>query len=170
MKRPLLLPSLLREFLEVLRVSCLDVIRAVLEVLQAFLKFLRQVLKLIERFSRSSERSSAALVILVTCHVSSASCVANSGGSTAGTSILVGGAKSITTPRESMKFVDLPGEMAKAKQIKGGHVFEESHTVDRIPFDHPGLFNDPLDLIFGTDYLYGHPNSVDRDLQGMSSC
>jgi hypothetical protein len=69
-----------------------------------------------------------------------------------------------------VKLVDLPGELAKAKQIESGHVFQESHAVDRFPFDSPGLFNDPLDLIFGTDYLYGHSDNVDRDLQGMSSC
>jgi hypothetical protein len=50
-----------------------------------------------------------------------------------------------------VKLVDLFGQMAKAKQIEGGHVLEESHAVDRFPFDYPGLFDDPLDLIFGTD-------------------
>jgi hypothetical protein len=69
-----------------------------------------------------------------------------------------------------VKLVDLPSELAKAKQIEGGHVFEESHAVDRFPFGSPGLFNDPLDLIFGTDYLHGHSDNLDRDLQGMSSC
>jgi len=68
-----------------------------------------------------------------------------------------------------VKLVDFLGEVAKAKQIEGGHVLEESHTVDRFPFDHPGLFNDPLDLIFGTDSC-GHSDNVDRDLQRMSSC
>ena len=69
-----------------------------------------------------------------------------------------------------VKLVYFPGELAKAKQIEGGHVFEESHAVARFPFEHPSLFNDPLDLIFGTDYLYGHSDNLDRDLQGMSSC
>jgi hypothetical protein len=69
-----------------------------------------------------------------------------------------------------VNLVDLPGELAKAKQIEGGHVFEESHAVDRFPFDSPGLFNDPLDLVFGTDYLYGHSDNLDLDLQGESSC
>ena len=68
-----------------------------------------------------------------------------------------------------MKLVDFLGEVAKAKQIEGGHVLEESHAVDRFPFDYPGLFNDPLDLIFGTD-SGGHSDNVDRDLQWMSSC
>jgi hypothetical protein len=69
-----------------------------------------------------------------------------------------------------VKLVDLPREMAKAKQIEGGHLLEESHAVARFPFDYPGLFNEPLDLIFGTDYSYGHSDNVYRDLQGMSSC
>lgn len=67
-----------------------------------------------------------------------------------------------------MKLVDLFGEVAKAKQIEGGHVLEESHAVDGFPFDHPGLFNDPLDLIFGTDSC-GHSDNVDRNLEWMSS-
>jgi hypothetical protein len=69
-----------------------------------------------------------------------------------------------------VKLIDLPGELAKAKQIEGGHVFEESHAVDRFPFDYPGLFNDLFDLIFGTDYLDGHADNLNRDRQGMSSC
>jgi len=69
-----------------------------------------------------------------------------------------------------VKLVDLPGELAKAKQIQGGHVFEESHAVDRFPFEYPGLFNDPLDLIFRADYSCGHSDNLDRDLQGISSC
>jgi len=69
-----------------------------------------------------------------------------------------------------VKLVDLPGELAKAKQIESGHVFQESHAVDRFPFDSPGLLNDPLDLIFGTDYLYGHSDNLDREFQRMSSC
>src|SRR5450755_3979029 len=62
------------------------------------------------------------------------------------------------------------GELAKAKQIESGHVFQESHAVDRFPFDSPGLLNDPLDLVFGTDYLYGHSDNLDREFQRMSSC
>jgi hypothetical protein len=69
-----------------------------------------------------------------------------------------------------VKLVDLPGELAKAKQIEGGHVFEESRAVDRFPFEYPGLFNDPLDLIFRADYSCGHSDNLDRDPQGMSSC
>jgi hypothetical protein len=64
------------------------------------------------------------------------------------------------------KFVDFPGEMAKAKQIESRNVLEESHAVDRFPFDYPGLFNDFLDLILGTDWVCGHSDNVDRDLQG----
>jgi hypothetical protein len=67
-----------------------------------------------------------------------------------------------------VKLVDLLGEVAKAKQIEGGHVLEESHAVHRFPFDCPGLFNDPLDLIFGTDSC-GHSDNVYRDLQVRSS-
>ena len=68
-----------------------------------------------------------------------------------------------------VKLVDFLGEVAKAKQIEGGHVLEESHFVDGFPFDYPGLFNDPLDLIFGTDSL-GHSDNLGPDLQGRSSC
>jgi hypothetical protein len=64
-----------------------------------------------------------------------------------------------------VKLVDLLGELAKAEQIEGGHILEESHFVDGFPFDCAGLFNDPLDLIFGTDSL-GHSDNLGPDLQG----
>jgi hypothetical protein len=64
-----------------------------------------------------------------------------------------------------VKLVDLLGQVAKAKQIERGHVLEESHAVDGFSFDHPGLFNDPLDLVFGAGSC-GHSDNVDRDLQG----
>ena len=64
-----------------------------------------------------------------------------------------------------VKLIDLPGEVAKAKQIESGNVLEERHPVDGPRFGSPGLFDDPLDLIFGTDSC-GHSDNVYRDLQG----
>jgi hypothetical protein len=178
-KRRLLLPSHLREFLEVLRALVLKVLRAslkfhraVLKVLRASLKFHRAVLKVL-RASLKFHRA----VLKVLRHLcdlqSECSQLRGELGRFKRWHFDTRGTNEIEIAHNSegiLKLIDLPGEVAKAKQIEGGHVFEESHAVHRFSFGRPGLFNDPVDLIFGTDYLYGHSDNLDRDLQWMSSC
>ncbi len=160
-KRGLLLPSHLREFLEVLRALVLKVLRAFLKFHRAFLKFHRAVLKV----------HSAVLKVLR--HLCDLQCECSQLRSEFGRfkrwHFDTRGTNEIEIAHDSegiLKLVDLPGEVAKAKQIERGHFFEESQAVHRFSFSHAGLINDPLDLIFGTDYLYGHSDNVDRNLQG----
>ena len=105
----------------------------VLEVLRAFLKVHRAVLKVLRAFLKVLRH-----LCDLQCEVSQFA--ASSGGSTDGASILAGR----NEIEGIVKLIDLPGELAKAKQIEGRHVFEESHAVDRFPFDYPGLLNDPV--------------------------
>ena len=161
MKRRLLLPSHLREFLEVLRVLVLEVLRAslkfhrtVLEVLRASLKFHRTVLEVLRHLCD------------LQCECSQ---LRGELGRFKRWHFDTRGTNEIEIAHDSegiLKLVDLPGEVARAKQIEGGHLLEESQAVHRFSFGRAGLFNDPLDLIFGTDYLYGHSDNVDRNLQG----
>jgi len=185
-KRLLPLFSPLREFLEVIGVVLkvhrlvLKVHRAVLKVLPEFLKVLRSFLKVLRSFLKVLPEFlkvlSAVLKVLpeflkVHRHLCDLQCEVSQLRGELGR---FDGWRFNTRGRNEIegivKLIDLPGELAKAKQIEGGHVFEESHAVDRFPFDYPGLFNDLFDLIFGTDYLDGHADNLDRDRQGMSSC
>ena len=145
MKRLLLLPSPLREFLEVLRVS--------LEVFREFLNSLGHLCDLRCEFSQLRGE----LGRFDGWHFD-----------TRGTNDIAHNSEGMVFER-IVKLVDLLGELAKAKQIESGNVLEESHPVDGPRFGSPGLFNDPLDLIFGTDSI-GHSDNVDRDVQGRSSC
>ena len=179
MKRLLSLFSPLREFLEVIGVVLkvhrlvLKVHRAVLKVLPEFLKVLRSFLKVLPEFLKVL---SAVLKVLpeflkVHRHLCDLQCEVSQLRGELGR---FDGWRFNTRGRNEIegivKLIDLPGELAKAKQIEGGHVFEESRVVDRFPFEYPGLFNDPLDLIFRADYSCGHSDNLDRDPQGMSSC
>src|SRR5580692_5293574 len=55
----------------------------------------------------------------------------------------------------TVKSVDLLGELAQAHQTENGNVLKESHAVGGSRLGYPGLFNDRLDLVLGTDSL-GH--------------
>ena len=55
----------------------------------------------------------------------------------------------------TVKSVDLLGELAEANQTKNGKILDESHAVGGFRLGYPGLFNDRLDLVLGTDSL-GH--------------
>ena len=179
MKRLLLLPSLLREFLEVLRVlffkvlrASLKLIRAVLEVLRASLKLIRAVLEVL----RASLKLIRAVLEVLRASLNSLghpcdlqcefSQLRGEVGRFDGWHFDTRGRNEVDHNSEGIdKFVDLPGEMAKAKQIQSRNVLKEGQAVDRFPFDYPGLFNDLLDLILGTHYSYGHSDTVDRDLR-----
>ena len=65
----------------------------------------------------------------------------------------------------TVKSVDLLGELAEADQTENGNVLEESHAVGGPRLGYPGLFNDRLDLVLGTDSL-GHSDTVGPDLLG----
>jgi hypothetical protein len=161
-KRPSLLPSLLRVFLEVLQVS-LKVFGALLKVIPASLKLIRAVLEVLRAVLDSLDHPCD-----LQCEFSQ---WRGELGRFDGWHFDTRGRNEIDHNSQGIdKFVDLPGEVAKAKQIESRNVSEEGHAVARFPFEYPGLFNDPLDLIFGTDYLYVHSDTVDRDLPEMSSC
>jgi hypothetical protein len=164
-KRPLLLPSPLREFLEVLGVF-LKVFRLFLKVLRVFLKVFREILNslghLCDLQCEFSQLRGELGRFDGWCFDTwgNNDLAHNFGGSVRSVDLPSGGI---------VKLVDLPGELAKAKQIESGNVSEESHLADGSRFGSPGLLNDPFDLILGTESLR-HSYNVDRDLQGMSSC
>ena len=121
-----------------------------------FFFFFESLLTSFDSFPTSFESFLTAVVIVVTCDMRSPNCVASSTSSTAGATagreacLAVGHNVDAT-----VKSVDLLGQLAETDQTENGNVLEESHAAGGRRLGYPGLFNDRLDLVLGTDSL-GH--------------